>query len=630
MRICIVGKYPPIEGGVSTHTYHYAHALARRGHEVHVVTNAREVRPPYGMYMRGQDWARCEADYGAGSVRVHWTDPPDRSQFHIPLSSAFVSKLASLTARIASDNDLEVIFSYYLEPYGVAGHLAAAIVGLPHVVKTAGSDAGRLWRHGQFAPLYDYIFKSAAMVVAGGEVAVRLRAIGVEVTRIRSDRGRAVPLDTFTPETSALEIDALVSEVAQDPGMADLVWGKPRGDRPYLGIYGKLGETKGTFAMLEALARLAHEGRDFGLLVMGHPRPHAEKDFRAEAKRLGLAERIVQLPFLPNWRVSEFHRRCLAVCCLEQGFPIAIHAPIMPREVLASGTCLIGSTEVIRKLPQPERMVDGYNCLAIEDVNDTPALATKIAAVLDDPDGAARLGRRGRAYVADVQQSVDFPLALERILEQAMGTPRPITADKELPILRMAIEAVGWPGSADETDEVRRLHEELDERVAAGDMALAPLADAVRLEWVIAEAMGRVDGDDPLFRLRIASQMPGSDALRESVPVLRRDTRIETFDYDVNILLAARRSCRLPSDLRPSRSRAAFLKVANASEVRTLVLGNDVAALVDCCDGRATLAEIATTVARSLDHGDGAETWALETLENLFARGLLELRQGTG
>ena len=133
-----------------------------------------------------------------------------------------------------------------------------------------------------------------------------------------------------------------------------------------------------------------------------------------------------------------------------------------------------------------------------------------------------------------------------------------------------------------------------------------------------------------LFRLRVTSHMPESDALRESVPVLRRDTRIETFDYDVNILLAARRSCRLPSDLRPSRSRAAFLKVANASEVRTLVLGNDVAALVDCCDGRATLAEIATTVARSLDHGDGAETWALETLENLFARGLLDLRQGTG
>ena len=40
MRICIIGKFPPIQGGVSTRTYWTAHQLAARGHEVHVVTNA--------------------------------------------------------------------------------------------------------------------------------------------------------------------------------------------------------------------------------------------------------------------------------------------------------------------------------------------------------------------------------------------------------------------------------------------------------------------------------------------------------------------------------------------------------------------------------------------------------------
>jgi hypothetical protein len=45
MKICLVGKYPPIQGGVSARTYSYAHALARKGHQVHVVTNAKEVRP---------------------------------------------------------------------------------------------------------------------------------------------------------------------------------------------------------------------------------------------------------------------------------------------------------------------------------------------------------------------------------------------------------------------------------------------------------------------------------------------------------------------------------------------------------------------------------------------------------
>ena len=43
MRICILGKFPPIEGGVSHQTHLAAHELARRGHDVAVVTNAAQV-----------------------------------------------------------------------------------------------------------------------------------------------------------------------------------------------------------------------------------------------------------------------------------------------------------------------------------------------------------------------------------------------------------------------------------------------------------------------------------------------------------------------------------------------------------------------------------------------------------
>ena len=70
MRICIIGKFPPIQGGVSARTYWSAHALAARGHEVHVVTNAKEARPPFRMHMRQQDWQRCAASYDNGSVTV--------------------------------------------------------------------------------------------------------------------------------------------------------------------------------------------------------------------------------------------------------------------------------------------------------------------------------------------------------------------------------------------------------------------------------------------------------------------------------------------------------------------------------------------------------------------------------
>ena len=130
-------------------TYWSAHGLAARGHEVHVVTNAKEAHPPFRMYMRTEDWTRCEAAYGAGSVTLHWTDPVDRSQHYIPMASPFVTKLAAIVARAHSHRPFDVIYSHYLEPYGVAGHLAAQMTGLPHVVRMAGSDAGRLWHHPQ-------------------------------------------------------------------------------------------------------------------------------------------------------------------------------------------------------------------------------------------------------------------------------------------------------------------------------------------------------------------------------------------------------------------------------------------------------------------------------------------------
>ena len=90
MRICIIGKFPPIQGGVSAQTYWSAHALARRGHDVHVVTNAKEAVAPYRMH---------DAGGGLGSLRGHlWRrfgeramDRPGRS-----IASAYTRSTARL------------------------------------------------------------------------------------------------------------------------------------------------------------------------------------------------------------------------------------------------------------------------------------------------------------------------------------------------------------------------------------------------------------------------------------------------------------------------------------------------------------------------------------------------------
>jgi glycosyltransferase involved in cell wall biosynthesis len=200
VRICIIGKFPPIQGGVSMRTYWSAHSLAARGHEVHVVTNAKEAVAPFRMLMRGEDWARCATAQGGGSVIVHWTDPVDRSQSYIPMASPFVSKLAATAARAHSERPFDVIYSHYLEPYGVAGFLTSQMASVPHVARMAGSDAGRLWHHPQPEPLYDHVLRSAEAVIAVGAVAERAIQRGVSPDRIVSGGGFVVPEDMFAPE----------------------------------------------------------------------------------------------------------------------------------------------------------------------------------------------------------------------------------------------------------------------------------------------------------------------------------------------------------------------------------------------------------------------------------------------
>ena len=111
MRICLIGKYLPIQGGVSTRNYHMAHELAKRGHQVHVITNAREVELPWRVLMRPEDWEKGEADYGAGSVRVSWTEAMDRSQRFIPRNNPSVTKLASLALTAHQETPFDLIHS---------------------------------------------------------------------------------------------------------------------------------------------------------------------------------------------------------------------------------------------------------------------------------------------------------------------------------------------------------------------------------------------------------------------------------------------------------------------------------------------------------------------------------------
>jgi len=618
-------------------TYWTAHGLARLGHEVEVITNALEAEPPFRLFMRDEDWQRCEGDYGAGRVRVHWTDPVDRAQFHLPMASPFVSKLAGIAARLHAERPFDVIFSHYLEPYGVAGYLAAQMTGAPHVVRMAGSDSGRLWHHPQLEPLYDHVLRSAAAVIAAGVVAERAMARGVDPARIAAADSVAVPEDLFAPLGPVLDLAALRAEVATDPAWADLLWGGFAGDRPYLGIYGKLGARKGSFALLEALAQLKRAGLDVGLVALAHGRVEIEHQFRSEVERLDLEDRVLQVPFLPHWRVPEFLRGCLAVCCLEQDFPIAHHIPIVALEVLLCGKCLIGSTEVIRKLPDYTRLPDGYGCVAIEDVSDVDQLSARLAAIVRDPVPAAAMGARGHAFARALQQEGDFPHSLERILATVAARESldegPVAAeavrDNELPRFPFARRALAALGVTDdgpiELMGARDVLGELEQRVGGGQSSLAPLAAALRVEIAVAAVESEPapdDTDDPLFRLCLGRWALAEEDLPRLVPVRDPALRLLVFAEDIALLSNAGDAAELPAQLMPGPS---FLAAFAGGIREPLLVDRATARILELSDGTRTVATLAAQLRAEEGFGDREDD--LAWIEALFLEGLVRLCQ---
>jgi glycosyltransferase involved in cell wall biosynthesis len=441
MEICIFGKYPPIEGGVSMRTYWLAHGLARLGHTVHVITNAKEVGLPYRMFMRQEDWARCEGHYGDGSVKVHWTESYGQQEWHIPSNTPFVTKLASLGLELTLSRPIDVLYAHYLEPYGVAAHIVAQAAGVPLVMRPAGSDAGRLWSLPQFRALYNHIFTSAAAVVCGPTVARRVIEAGVDPTRVARDPERHMNLsELFAPAGAALDVALLRDEIESDDRFRSALFGEFDPSLNYFGIYGKLGKAKGTHSLLAAFKKMHDRGLPVGLLVMAHGRPAARDPFREYVKSNGLEKRVFQLPFLPHWRVPEFIRRCTAICCLEQDFPIKFHDPVPAREALACGACLVGSSEIIRKLPERPALTDGHNCIVAHDVNDIDQLERQLISILESPARADQMRLRAREYAVEIDKGKTFPRWLEStLIRVAQREGRPVDGGGDVLALASAL-----------------------------------------------------------------------------------------------------------------------------------------------------------------------------------------------
>jgi glycosyltransferase involved in cell wall biosynthesis len=403
MKICFVCKYPPIQGGVSAYAYWAARGLAKRGHQVIVVTNADEVESAFRMHLSASDrgpngaYAPVFEDSG-GFVQVFSTKVPDPEElYYIPMGNPTVTRLSAMAADLVRKYGCEVIYANYLEPYGVAAHLASMWTGVPYIIQHAGSDLGRLMPRPDLKTAYFEVLAAADRILSREPSRSKLIEYGILEERISSTAEFSPPLEFFHPEGSALPMDidktlllAQSSTQAKDGRYAPLnpAW-------PILGVYGKIGEYKGSYDLLLAMAKVIDLGLPFHLVALSQ-----EEHVRVAAKRLGLSDYVRALPFVPPWQIPSFIWRCDAIAFLERNFPITAHAPVVPLEVVRCGKCLIVSSEVALKQPFRHLIRDKKNAVVVADPTDHKELASQIIFALESLKRTKDIGQHAADTLA--------------------------------------------------------------------------------------------------------------------------------------------------------------------------------------------------------------------------------------
>ena len=188
------------------------------------------------------------------------------------------------------------------------------------------------------------------------------------------------------------------------------------GDVFTVGTYGKVGVTKGAFDLVDALKRISATGAQFAFLTLSCGRREVlQKYYETIVGCRALAKRTWILPPIAPWRIPSFLHRCDAICFLERNFPILFHGPLIPREVLSSGACLVCSGEIAKKPIYGGNLVDNRNAAIVADPKDRPALAGRLRSLISDPDRTQALARQGQKLARFWDENLDDFDAATRI-----------------------------------------------------------------------------------------------------------------------------------------------------------------------------------------------------------------------
>ena len=388
MRICMISKYPPIEGGVSSDTYWLAKALGEKGHEVFVVTNAWEVEEDYREKINKDELSYLEPK----NVKVFSTI----NEFRTPIlrSDYYTEKLVNLAVDVIRNKKADIIYSYYILPYSIVGFITKYITKKPHILRHAGSDIGRLYKSRFLQTIFIEAFKEADKIIGGKNILEILESKGMDASKV-IELKPGVNTDYFNPNVEAFDLASYIKDL----------------DVPIFSYFGKISKLKKTYKFVNAASKI--KDKKFTLLfVLGNG--NKAQELKKYVVSIGLKDKCIFLPFQAPWKIPSIMKASTCVVSPESEetpfLPKGTHHPQIVREAMACGKCAIMGKGVAKK-GLYGNLVESKEVLIVdpENINE---FKNKLELIIDNPSITEEIGKNAYKFS---KKNEDFDEDINRI-----------------------------------------------------------------------------------------------------------------------------------------------------------------------------------------------------------------------
>ena len=355
MRVLLLGKFPPGQGGIASKTYWLYRALARRGFLFDIVTLVPDL-------YASQDQAELPP-----AVHVRLLQANTEGPWFIPGGGLETERLIAAALEMAADQRPDVVECNYLAPYGTASLVVSRSLGVPLIVRHAGSDLVKLLGWDQTRAALESLLTSADLVVSNGDA----------IDRLKRFTKRIILLPRYVPDPEWFNTAPQVPEE-----QLILYVGK-------LNYYLRL---KALDSLLLAL-RLQHSWK---LLAIGGGK--GQQAFEAAVRVNGLENRVRLMEFLPPEQMPGRIRAAHLVWAVERQGPVSDFSNTVWETISCGRTCLV-SPAVIQ---HPDAAMFSTSPLLVSVDPDDPV---SIASTFD------------RCQTVAVQQYPDFREAHRRYVD---------------------------------------------------------------------------------------------------------------------------------------------------------------------------------------------------------------------